>query len=124
MTSGHAKAKRRERNRERIKRVRAAMHRTNPCCRRCGVPTILSSGAFETKKLEQSGSPWRDRMATIDHKFTRYDAAQRANPVNGEQRWKLVCSKCNGELARERELQVPLEERQRRAGRFPQKVDG
>jgi hypothetical protein len=101
---------------KRIKLRRSKMWRDDPHCRRCRILTVLPEDV-DVKALEKAGQS--DHLATIDHVVTKYDAEQRRNPAPGERRWRLLCRRCNNDLAREREMQVPIEERRRRSQRHP-----
>lgn len=65
----------------------------------------------------------KDNTCTLEHLRTRYNPNRYLPNHNQEERTVLCCNKCNHERGKKEELQVPLEERQKRSGRLPKMVE-
>ena len=83
------------------KTLREHLWRANPNCHYCDTPTV------PPEQCPKSKTP-PDNMATLDHVYTRFDEERK----EGQNRYvvNLACNKCNKDLGREREKQVPIEE--------------
>lgn len=91
----------------------------NPHCLRCGVKTILAKELIEKYKCEGSELARHANrieygmLATLDHVFSRYHLKDRLINPTAEVRTRLLCYKCNNDLARDENTSVPLEVRQK-----------
>jgi Fe2+ or Zn2+ uptake regulation protein len=62
-----------------------------------------------------------DTMATIGHKYSKYDERRVTDPHENKQH-RLICHKCNQIEEVEEASKVPIEELWRRSGRKPQEL--
>lgn len=86
-------------------------NKENGKCFWCGCDTILPPQGISSRTKREIP----DNEATIDHLRTRFDE-NRQEPGNGQEtRTVLSCRKCNNDRGKEREMQVPIEERKRRS---------
>ena len=76
-----------------VRKQKERMFIEDPYCRRCGVLTWLSEKGRSYQKGELT-KVQLNTMATIGHKFSRYDTRRYTEPhINKKHR--LICSKCN-----------------------------
>jgi len=97
------------RNRGNVKkrrRLRNAVDAQGGRCYWCGC-------RMRTKRT--NGGHIQANQATIDHIDTRYDSVRGTYNNTGAERTVAACSKCNFERGRDRELRVPIQERQQRS---------
>lgn len=91
-----------------LRYIRMKMWIDDPHCVYCGMETILPSHA----KL-QRGEPSPPNLATIDHKYSRYNPQRDIE----KQEYFLCCFLCNNYKAQLEEDKVPIEELRERSRR-------
>jgi hypothetical protein len=89
----------------------------DPHCRKCGVLTWMPPEGFSFKKGELSKEQI-DTMATIGHKYGRFDD-RRYSESSENKPHRLLCHKCNQEEQLEESSKIPIEELRRRSARSP-----
>lgn len=84
-----------------LKYIRIKLWIKNPYCVYCGIETILP----EDHK-QKRGVPVPKNVATIDHKYSRY------NPMRNIEKQELLlcCNLCNNYRAQIEEEKIPIEE--------------
>lgn len=102
---------------KRLKRQRIRMFEENPNCRKCGVEMWLQDPKVK-KRLTKDKI---NTMATIGHKYSRYDERRLMEPHENKQH-RLICYRCNQNEEIEETSKIPIEELWRRSGRKPQKL--
>lgn len=95
-----------------LRRQRYRMWKENPACHWCGRETIFVENPHLQKNL-------KDNTCTIDHLHSRLQPDLRRSGYN---RHFLACWKCNNDRARAEDKTLPLEEKRRRAGRYPELI--
>lgn len=100
---------------------RLTLWESDPRCRRCGRGTVLvtpirsdSFGNFVP------GGALPPNAATLEHVYSRLHP-RRQRGERGER--TLFCYECNHSVGRDEVMALPLEERWRRGGRWPQAVN-
>lgn len=92
------------------RKLRIKLHEKDPMCYYCGKYTVLSTHKKHAKEVPN--------LATLEHLRTRFDANRSEPNYTNERRIVLACKKCNQEKAREKELEVGIEELRRRSGYY------
>lgn len=67
-------------------------------------------------ELEAKATKQKDVMATIEHLRSRYRPDRADGNPNRERRLVLACWRCNNDMNKLEQAQVPLNEKRRRAG--------
>lgn len=91
-----------------LKYIRIKLWSENPYCVYCGIETILPDD-----HRQRRGVPVPKNVATIDHKYSRY------NPMRNVEKQELLlsCNLCNNYRAQLEEDKIPIEELRTRSQR-------
>lgn len=96
----------RKRESQYIRNLRFKMWVKDPFCKYCGVETIQYDS-----DLIKKGEPVPPHVATIDHKYSRYNPER----DRADQEYILCCNLCNNYRAQLEEMKIPLEELRKRS---------
>ncbi len=99
-----------------LKKQRYLKWSENPKCHWCGVETIFIENVHLIQKTEFYLKN-RNRLATIDHLYSRYNKEERLKP--GHNKRLLSCWKCNNDRAKKEAENLVKEDLWKLSGRIP-----
>ncbi len=111
----------------RRRRRRTRLWMKDDRCRMCQEQTILPEMVsillnVPIANISDKMTPaWRDRMATIDHVYSRFNPNRKKIEClssDDESRTRLLCWKCNNDLSFLECKELELDEQRRRSGHF------
>jgi len=102
-----------------LKCIRDRLWKVNPCCRYCGILTILPQDIIKGRDSFGKLRHYPNNMATIDHLRSRYDPKRQIHNRN-EKRYILSCVQCNNKREKKETDNIKIEKLWELSKRYPQ----
>lgn len=92
------------------RKQRQRMFDEDPHCRDCGILMWMTPPKTPKNMTKEQ----IDTIATIGHKYSRYDIRRQTEPDENKKH-RLICHKCNQQETKEEEARLPEGELQKRS---------